>query len=135
MVLAFCFEDEKHTQYLYSMVRSDFQKAFTIKEVAKLIRRPHTELQKYLKNKVIDRPSGFSYNIQTKQPRNLLWSQDDVLDLRDRVYELTPKAKDGFPSPRFILASKAEVMQKMNNQASYFVRTEDGEYKKVWRAV
>lgn len=135
LVVAFCYPDEKRVHYPYSLARRDYQKAYTIKEVAKLVKRPQAEIQRFLKNKLIDRPSGFAYQIETKRPQNLYWSQNEVLTLRDRLYELAPKGADGFPSAQFRLASKGEVMQAINGDVSYYIQTPEGEFKKVWRAI
>jgi hypothetical protein len=135
LAITFCYPDEKQVHYMYSMLRKQFQYAYNMEQVARLVRRPKPELQKLLRNKLIDRPSGFEYSLQTKQPRHWRWSQDEVLELRDRLYDLAPKQKDGFPESRFILASKSELLEAMNGDASYYVRNAEGDYIKVWRAI
>jgi hypothetical protein len=135
VVVAFCFFDETQMQYMYSVTCREFQKAYTMSEVAKLVKRPQTEIHKFLKNKLIDRPSGFAYAIRTKQPLNIYWSESEVLNLRDRLYELAPKGPDGFPRGRFTLVSKAELREAINGDVSYYVKNEEGEFKKVWRAL
>lgn len=102
-------------------------------DVATIVRRPTKEIHRFLKNKLIDRPSGFEYTISNKRPKNMHWSQNEVLELRDRLYELAPKGEDGFPSGRYQLASRAEVLEAINGDASYYVRNAEGEYIKVWR--
>lgn len=117
------------------MVRREFQKAYTLIETAELIDRKPKEIQMFLKNKLIDKPSGMEYAIASRRPTRLLWSEDDVLELRDRMYELLPKMKDGFPNPNAKLSSKAEILEKMNGDISYYIKNADGEHMKVWRAV
>lgn len=135
IAVAFCYPDEKHHQYFYSMVRREFQKAYSIARVSELTRRPVAEISKLLKNKLIDKPSGFEYHITSRRPKGLRWSQDDVLELRDRLYELAPKQKDGFPNSVFKLSSRAELLEAMNGDTSYYVRNEDGQFIRVWKAL
>jgi len=135
IVVAFCFPDEQEHRYFYSMARREFQKAYSIAQVSELTKRPATEIDRFLKNKLIDKPSGFEYHIASRKPKGLRWSQDDVLELRDKLYDLAPKQKDGFPNPAFRLASKAELLQKINGDTSYYVKNEEGTYIKVWKAL
>lgn len=135
LVVAFCYPDEERVHHVYSVVCRDYQKAYAIKEVAKIVKRPIAEIQRFIKNKLIDRPSGYLYHIATRSPRNLYWSQTEVLNLRDRLYELAPKGPDGFPFGQFRLASRAEVQEAINGDVSYYVRNAEGEYQKVWRAL
>lgn len=135
VVVAFCFIDEQTMHYRYSMTLKDFQKAYTLREAAALVKRPAKEIHGFMKRKLVDRPSGFSYRMNTKVPMNLYWSQDEIFELRDRLYELLPKGKDGYPLGNYRLASKAELREAINGDISYYVRTPDGEFKKVWRAI
>lgn len=121
--------------YRYSMTLKDFQKAYTLREAAALVKRPAKEIHGFMKRKLVDRPSGFSYRMNTKVPMNLYWSQDEIFELRDGLYELLPKGKDGYPLGNYRLASKAELREAINGDISYYVRTPDGEFKKVWRAI
>lgn len=135
LVVAFCFPDEKHVHHVYSVVCRDYQKAYTMGEAAKIVKRPINEIHRFLKNKLIDRPSGYAYQVASRRPSNLYWSQTEVLSLRDRIYELAPKGADGLPLGRLYLASKAEVLEAINGDVSYYVRNAEGEYQKVWRAI
>lgn len=135
LVVCFCFPDEKQRHYPYSMVRREYQKAFSLYQVARLVKRPPDQVQKFLKNKLIDKPSGFEYHIASRRPKNKYWSQDDALELRDRLYSLAPKNKDGFPASNFVLASRAEMLEEMIGETSYYVRSSDGTYLQVWKAI
>lgn len=135
LVVAFCYPDEEHKHYVYSVVLKDFKKAYSLSQVAKLVRRPQVEIFKFLKQKLIDKPSGFEYYISSRKPKQMHWSQQEVLDLRDRLYELAPKGPDGFPSGRYILASKSELLHEINGDISYYVKDQEGGFRKVWRAI
>jgi hypothetical protein len=134
-VVAFCYPDEENKHYFYSNVVREYQKAYTLTETSKMLGRPAIEIQKFLKNKLIDRPSGMEYQISSRRPIRLMWSQDDILDLRDRIYELFPKQKDGFARSNLKIASQAELLEEMQHGNSYHVLNSDGERVKVWRAL
>ncbi len=88
-----------------------------------------------MKNKLIEKPSGMEYQLATRRPLRLLWSEDDVFELRERIWEMVPRNKDGFPRGSFKLATRAELKQAMRGSESYFVRNSNGENIQVWRAL
>ena len=135
LLVAFCYPDERQVHYLHSATVREHQQAFSMSQVAKLVRRPLKEVHAFLRNKLIDRPSGFEYQIASKRPMNIYWSEDEVYELRDKLYDLAPKNKDGFPDKGFKLASKAEILEEINGDVSYYVRGPNGEFTKVWRAL
>lgn len=134
-LLAFCYPEEERRHYIYSIVCRRFQNAYSMKETADLVRRPMKEIHALLKNKVLDKPSGFKYDIRTKRPQNWYWSEDDVFDLRDHLYEMVPKDEDGFPRRPYRLASRAELVEKMQGGTSYYVKDQEGNLHQVWKAL
>jgi len=64
-----------------------------------------------------------------------MWSEDDVLTLREDFYELAPKDKYGDPHRTFKLVSKSELLSKMHEDISYYVKNESGDYVRVWKAL
>jgi hypothetical protein len=64
-----------------------------------------------------------------------MWSEQDILNLRDTIFELAPKNKYGEPYANFKLISKADLLSKMREGTSLYVKNEAGEYIKVWRAL
>lgn len=134
-IVAWSFEDEARLRFNYSSARRDASKAYEIREVAKLIDRPAKELLSYLSRGLIDPPSARLYSRKNKVPGKWMWSEQDVLDLRDAIFELAPKNKYGEPYTNFKLVSKAELLRQMRGDTSYYVRDESGNYVKVWRAL
>lgn len=104
-------------------------------QVSDLIGRPYNELKKLLKNKVVDKPTGIQYHIVSKIPQRLVWSEDDVFALRNKIYEIFPKGKDGLLSRNFKLATEAELLERINGHRSYFITNSDGEQLKVWKVI
>jgi hypothetical protein len=68
-------------------------------------------------------------------PGKWMWSERDVLDLRDAIFDLAPKNKYGEPYTNFKLVNKVELQRKMRGDTSYYVKNKDGDYVKVWRAL
>lgn len=135
IVIAFCYPEEEYNRYSYSTTLREFQKAYTLLQVATLIERPYRELQKLIKNKVVNKPSGMQYYIESRIPHRLIWSEDDVFALRNEMYDLFPKGKDGLLSGSYKLVTEASLLEKINGHRSYFITNADGEKIKVWRAV
>lgn len=133
-VVAWSYEDERRMRFNYVSVRQEAIKAFDVTEVAKLIEKPRAVVLSYLQRNLIDYPSGRLYSINSKKPGKWMWSEQDVLDLRETIFEMAPKNKYGEPYTNFKLVSKAELLSKMREDTSYYVRNQQGEFIQVWRA-
>jgi hypothetical protein len=133
-VVAWCFQDEKRVWLTYSYVRKNAEQAYTLSEVAELVDRPKAKLLAFMNRNLVDMPSGRLYNIRNKVPGRWLWSEQDVLNLRDSLFEMAPKNKYGEPYSNLKLISRAELLSKMRKDASLYVRNENGDFVKVWRA-
>ena len=99
-IIAYNFKKERSLQYQLSHVLKEFQKAFRTRDVPKMLRVQGKVLDLYVERNMVNRPSGRAYNIETKVPGSAYWSEDDLLELRDRLYDLAPKDRDGYPSKR-----------------------------------
>lgn len=137
ILVAWNYPEEKRLWYDYSLVRKEYQHAYKIQEVAELVGRTAHTLRVFWDNGLIQQPSGQVYRIQSRKPSSYYWSEDDVLDLRDHLYEFLPKNKHGEPykGKSRELLSKAELLAKMRGDSSYYVKSESGEYVKVWKAL
>jgi hypothetical protein len=133
-IVAWSYEDEMRMRFSNSATRRQATKAYTTYETARLIERPVRFINNYIQRGLIPQPSGRSYTIKNRRPREAYWSQDDILYLRDRIYELTPKNKYGDPNSQFKLISKAELLAKMNDGEAYYVKGDDGQFTRVWKA-
>jgi hypothetical protein len=134
-VVTWSYEDEMRMRFNYSSVRREATKAYDIFEVSRLIDKPKALLLSYLSRNLIEYPSGRQYSLKNKVPGKWMWSKQDVLDLRDSIFDMAPKNKYGEPYINFKLVSKAELLSRMREDTSYYVRNEHGNYVKVWRAI
>lgn len=134
ILVAWDYPSEKRVWYDYSLVRKNFQMAYKLDQVGELLGRSPLVLKEWWEKKIIEHPSGRIYKIHNRLPSTHYWSEDDVLNLRDQIYELSPKNKFGEPHRGFKLISRAELLSKMRGDNSFYVKAESGEYIKVWKA-
>lgn len=134
-ITVWSYADERRMRFGYVSTRRNAVKAYDVTEVAKLLERPVSEVLSFIGRGLAPRPSGQTYNISNKKPGPEFWSEDDILYLRDRIYEMTPKKKDGEPFAKFNLVSKAELMAKFTGDDSYYVKDSTGNLVKVWKAI
>lgn len=129
------YADERRMRFNYSSVRRNATKAYSLREVSEIMERSAQDISMYVSRGFVPKPSGFIYHIASKRPHMLLWSQDDILYLRDRIYEVAPKKQDGTPFARFKLLSKAELLAKLKGDASYYVKDSEGNMVRVWKSI
>lgn len=134
-VVAWSYEDERRVRFNYSSVRREASKAYDVKEVADLMEKRTSDILTMIDRNLVDRPSGRLYSIANKRPGQFMWSESDIFDLRDAMFELAAKNKYGEPHRGFKLISKSELLGKMHEDMSYYVRNEDGEFVRVWRSI
>src|ERR1700741_2617506 len=108
-VVAWSYPDEQRMWYDRSQVRRDATKAYRFAEVARLLKRSTTFLRDLMFKNLIDRPSVQSYNIATRRPSVYFWSQEDILALRQQLFDMAPKNRYGEPNGKFKLVSEAEL--------------------------
>ena len=135
ILVAWNYPREERSHYNYQQVRRRFQNAFDVKEVADLIEQPLVKLKKLIKNNILSRGSGVSYTIASRRPGPVYWSEDDLLDLRSEMFAIAKKNVYGEPYAGFKLISEAELLHKIRGGESYYIKNENGEFVKVWRAI
>lgn len=133
VLVAWSFPQEKRIWYDRSYVRREYSNAYTLKEVSNLLNESESSILDYIKRGIIDRPFKI-YNIESKKPLRFLWSEKEILNIRDRLYDLAPKNKYGEPF-RLKLVSKGELLASMRKDSSYYIRDEDGNFVKVWKNI
>lgn len=131
--MAWNYPNESRIWYDCSLVRKEFQMAYKLRQVGELLGRVENTLKAWMHNGIIHHPSGRIYKIHNRLPSTYYWSEQDVLDLRDQIYEMTPKNKHGEPYRNFQLPSRADLLAKMRGDNSYYVKSDNGEYVKVWK--
>lgn len=132
-IVAFNFEKEERMQYSLSFVAKEFSYAFRTKEIQGLLKYPLKKILIYLDRKMVNGPSGRAYSIATKKPGAVYWSEEDLIELRQKLYDLVPK-KNGYPSGQLNLVSHAELMSQMHRDAAYYIKDSNGNLMKVWKS-
>jgi hypothetical protein len=135
VLVAWDYKEEKRVWLNYQQSLKRFQNAYKIAEVAELLGKKPEYLKRLIKNNLIDRGSGMSYSVKTRQPLAVYWSEDDVFNLRSDLFALAKKNEYGEPSNTFKLISEAELMAKIRGGDSYFIQDKNGNFVKVWRAI
>lgn len=135
LLVAHSYEDEKRVWFNYQQSLRNFQHAYRTKKVAELIEKSEVYINDLIKRNLIDRPTGISYAIATRRPGPVYWSEDDVLNLRANLFALARKNKYGEPYSNFKLISEAELLHKMRGGEAYYIKDENNNFVKVWRAV
>lgn len=132
-IVSWSYVDEKRMWHNYTLVRRNYKKAFTLEEVSQLIERSEENILSLMNKGMIDRPSGMSYTVTNKRPLKLYWSEEDVFSLREELYNMARKNKYGEPYSNFKLVSKEDLIAKINGDTSYYIKTSDGNFIRVWK--
>lgn len=135
ILVAWNYPREERSHYNYQQVRRRFQCAFDVKQVAELLEEPLFKIKKLVKNNILTRGSGASYAIANRRPGPVYWSEDDLLDMRSELFAIAKKNVYGEPYAGFKLISEAELVHKIRGGESYYIKNENGEFVKVWRAI
>lgn len=134
VLVAWNFPQEKRIWYDRTHVKREYGNAYMLKEVASLLNEKEYAILQYIKRGIISRPFKV-YEIESRRPKKFLWSEEEILVIRDTLYDLAPKNKYGEPEKRLKLISKGELLAKMRKDNSYYVRGEDGSFVKVWKNI
>lgn len=133
-ITVFDYNEERLGRLSLSYTRRNLSKAYKINEVAELLRVPQKRLKFLIDRNIVSYPSGRSYNIKTKRPTTWYWSDEEVLELRDGLFEILPKDKNGDPINSKLI-SRAELKSKMVGETAYYIKSDDGELIRVWKAI
>jgi hypothetical protein len=132
-IVTFSYEDEKQMRFSYSLIRKTYKKAFLLKDVGRLLEISPKKILTYVNGNFVPRPKGMSYHIASRRPNRQYWTEEDVLYLRDKIYELA--IKDKYGKTRKDIISRASLLAKMHGDSSYYVKTESGDFVKVWKNI
>lgn len=132
-VVAWNYPDQKRSWYLVADVLRGMQVAYRISEVADILSRPPEQIRGWLRSDIVSYPSGRTFDVKTKIPKALFWSEDDILRMRDEILEIAPKNKYGEPLANFRLPSRQDVLARLHPDSSYYVKDDDGNFIKVWK--
>ena len=134
-VTVFDYEEERLGRLPLSYVRRNMSKAFTVEEVAELLEISRPRVKSLVDRGLVAYPPARSYHEKSKRPLKWYWGEQDVMDLRDAIYNLLPKDRNGDLKSNAKIVGKAELRAKMTDNTAYYVRNADGEFIRVWKAV
>lgn len=133
---AWNFREGRVVGYVWSDVRKNMQRAFTLQEVASMIGRHRVQIQNYIINGDIKRPQRIYTLDGDKKPGKYFMSESDVLALHDyllTVHVGRPR-NDGKITPGK-MPTKAELRAMMKHDVVTGVMRPGGEFIPTWKEV
>ena len=95
-VVTWCYRQEKRLPYPRSLVRKGYKKAFTISAAAKLINVSRGKLQEVFDQGLAPMPE-WTYNLANYQRGKAYVNEDNMLEIRQTLWDLLPKNRFGEP--------------------------------------
>lgn len=135
-VEAWCYREERVVGYVWSDVRKNMQRAFTLQQVSAMIGRHRVQLQTYILNGDIKSPQRIYTLDGDKKPGKYFMSESDVLALHDyllTVHVGRPR-NDGKITPGK-MPTKAELRAMMKHDVVTGVMRPGGEFVPTWKEV
>jgi hypothetical protein len=135
LVDAWSFEEGKRVSILYSDFRTKAKPAMRGTEAAAILRMSKRSLYKAWQEGNINAPVK-SYPIGNPESDRYIrwWGEHNIMEAHE--YFLTihfgrPR-KDGTINPRQTLPSRAELRARLNNEITFYVQSDEGEFVPVW---
>lgn len=129
-VVVFDYEDESRIWLPINAVLKNYKKAYTVLQVANLFSVKTSVIKEALYKGNVTAPV-LAYNPKTFAPTKYYISEDNLMELRDEVWEMLPKNKYGEPF-RDMLPSKDDLRAHLfsDNDRNYVIR--DNEFIQVF---
>lgn len=131
-VVAFCYQDQETKWYPRNEVRRNHKKAFTIAMAANLIRVSRVRVKQVYDRGLLSKPER-TYDIATLRPGRPYVSEDDMLELRQVLWDLLPKNRLGIPHDDS-MASEKELEHDMRLRDDREFIITDGEIIRIFKA-
>lgn len=125
-VVAWDYANETRKPYPRSEVRRLYKKAFTIPQAAKLINVSPARVRAVYKNQLCT-PPQWTYDLANYRRLKAYISEDDMLELRQTLWDLLPKNRFGEPSDDSMTNEKDLIHAMMLGDDREFVVINDGE--------
>lgn len=133
IIIAWNYEECKRVTYIWSVAKQNMQKAFLIREVAKMFRRDKLVIHDYIREGKIRKPKQM-YALETKKPGGFLFSEDDLRDLHSfllTVHRGRPRNDGQITSSK--LMSRAELEAMIKQETVLYTKDNNGEFVPVWK--
>lgn len=126
-VTAWCYPERKRVMYNYSLVKKYMQRAYTLKEAAKVLNKHKITIEDYILAGKIQAPIKI-YPISN--PDSTGWSkymltEEDILKIHQFILD------DGYSSST---PSRTEILALFRNNIILYTKTTDGRFVPVWKA-
>lgn len=131
IVTTFNYIQDKIVKYPYKAMKKNMKKAYTIGDVAKIIKRHPDRIRWAIRNgELPDVQKSGTYG-------NKYWREEDILNVQDyfaNVHFGRPR-NDGAITPKRGSVTKEEVDAKLGRREVLYVQNERGEFIPIWRAI
>lgn len=126
-IVAWSYPDKKRVMYSYSLVKKHMNRAYTLKEAAKLLNKHKITLEDYILEGKIQEPTRI-YPISN--PEDGTWSmymlgEEDILKIHQFILD------DGYSSST---PSRSELLALLRHDTILYTKTTDGRFVPVWKA-
>lgn len=119
-VFAWSYQEEKRKQYSRSHVRQVFKKAYTVSSAANLINTSAATIKEIIRKGMLSVVPENSYDINTYAPLKSYICEDDMLELRQVVWDQLKKNRFGEPyKDTMVSADELTHRMKLNDQREF----------------
>lgn len=127
-LFAWCYQDEREVQFVYSHIKFHHEPAFTTRQVCQFFDRSRMSIERDIQAGAIRRPE-LSYSLDEKRwPSKYWWSKSQVYEYHDyllNVHRGRPRT-DGRVTPASKLPSRNELRAMMEDNVTILIQDEDG---------
>lgn len=137
IVIAWNYVQDKRVTYIWSVAQREMQKAFTLREVCRMLNRHRLVMHEYIREGKIKKPVQiYAIEGERERPGKYLFSEDDVRDLHSyllTIHHGRPRT-DGGITPRSDLISRTELEALMREDRVLYTKNDNGEFVPVWKS-
>lgn len=135
VITAFDYPQNKLCKHIYTDVRKNGERAFSTREVCKMIHRGRLAVERAILEGNIQRPQ-ITYGLYgNRKQYAYYWSEKDIMGLHDyfkTVHRGRPR-KDGLVTPSNI-PTASELRAMIRQDTVLYVQTDDGQFVPTWQA-
>lgn len=133
-IVAWCYQDEDRHWLSIPSAKRNHKKAYTISQAAALIRCSPATIKELIKKRMVKVPEkSYDYQRGTYEPLRDYISAEDMLDLRQAVWDALPKNRFGEPY-KDTMSSALELEHRMNlGDDREFIMKDDGDIIKIYK--
>ncbi len=131
-VVAWCYQEQNTKWYPRNEVRRNFKKAYTIQAAAALIRVSAARVKGVIDRGMVEIPEK-AYDIATFRPGRYYISEENMLELRQVLWDLLPKNRLGIPHDDTMASEKElEHDMRLGDDREFVVL--DGDIIRIFKA-